>query len=282
MTDSLNVLITGGSSGIGEALAYLYARRGARLALFARRTERLEAVAKLCLERGAKEARVLTGDTTVRKDVVAAAAELEAWPSIDRAYLNAGTSFGIDKDGERGHFLECCSSGNVTAEDFSADVVEDAMRVNFVGVVYWLEPLFRRMRAQRSGTIAVTGSLAGDRALPRSAAYSASKTAVRVLVDGLRFDATRYGIRLCMIEPGFVETQDADPDRYVMPFLMPVGAAAERIFRGVEAGRRSIRFPWQAAILSRIGAMMPDFIYERWAAYALAPRRARKPPALKE
>lgn len=276
MTDPLYVLITGASSGIGEAVARAYARRGAHVALFARRRGRLDAAADACLMLGAASAKVLVGDTTIRSDVKAAAAELEeAWPRVDRAFLNAGTSFGIDKEGERAHFLECCSSGNVTAEDFSADVVEEAMRVNFVGVTYWLEPLFRRMRAARSGTIAVTGSLAADRPLPRSAAYSASKTAVRVLIDGLRFDACAFNIRLCMIEPGFVETEQAEPDRYVMPFLMRVDDAALRIVRGVEAGRRSIRFPWQAALLSRLGAMVPDFLYERWASYVLGPPRPR-------
>src|SRR5262245_20076962 len=126
MADPLHVLITGASSGIGEAVALAYAQRGAHLALFARRKARLEAVAAACMEKGAAEARVLQGDTTVRDDVKAAALAIEeAWPRVDRAFLNAGTSFSIDKEGERSHFLECCSSGNVTAEDFSADVVED-------------------------------------------------------------------------------------------------------------------------------------------------------------
>jgi NAD(P)-dependent dehydrogenase (short-subunit alcohol dehydrogenase family) len=217
---------------------------------------------------------VLPGDTTVRHDVDSAASALEAaWPHLDRAFLNAGTSFGVHRvggaaggeaDSARQHHLECCSAGSVTAADFSADVFEGVMRVNVLGVVYWLEHLFRRMRAQGRGTIAVTGSLAADRPLPRSSAYSTSKAAVRALVESLRFDACRLGIQLCLVEPGFVETTGADPARHVMPFLQPVDRASRRIVRGVEAGEATIRFPWQASLLSRLISIAPRPIYERW------------------
>jgi NADP-dependent 3-hydroxy acid dehydrogenase YdfG len=148
--------------------------------------------------------------------------------------------------------------------------------VNFVGVAYWLEPLFARMREQGHGTIAVTGSLAADRPLPRSAAYCASKTAVRALVESLRFDACRLGIKLCLIEPGFVETEEADSSRYVMPFLVPVDQAADQIVAGVEAGRPTVRFPWRASVLSRLAGLVPNAIYQRWAAHVLGASRVTK------
>src|SRR6478609_3012108 len=87
----MRVVVTGGSSGIGAEIARQYAERGARIALFARRPEKLEAVAEECRARGAAEARVLVGDTTDSARVAEASRELsEAWGGLDRAFLNAG------------------------------------------------------------------------------------------------------------------------------------------------------------------------------------------------
>jgi NAD(P)-dependent dehydrogenase (short-subunit alcohol dehydrogenase family) len=267
MTAPLHVLVTGASSGIGEALAHQYARHGARLALYARREDRLEAVARRCLDLGAGEARVLVGDVADYARVIDAAGELErAWPRVDRAFLNAGGS-GEDKrrQGTKRHHLDCCST------EFTAEMVEHVIRINYLGVVYWMEPLLRRMRQQGAGTIAVTGAMAADRGLPRSGHYSASKAALRALIDGMRADAGRYGVRLCLLEPGFVKSELTDANCFKMPFIQPTERAAARFHRGVEAGERVIRFPWQWSVLSKLGAAVPRVLYDRWARRMLPP-----------
>ncbi|HZF53054.1 MAG TPA: SDR family NAD(P)-dependent oxidoreductase [Polyangiaceae bacterium] len=256
------VLVTGASSGIGEAVAFEYARRGARLALFARGREGLEEVAARCRTLGAEEARVLVGDTTDKAAVEAAAAELAAiWPRIDRAFLNAG-GYGVrDRDGmAHARDVEWSVGG------FSAASTERVMRLNYLGVVYWLEALLPAMRRERSGTIAVTGAQAADRAHPKHGPYAASKAAVRALVDSLRPDAGRYGVRLCLIEPGCVEsgmTRASCCDE--MPFIQPTDRSAERIVRGVEGGEAVIRFPWYASAISRLAAAVPRPIFDAWA-----------------
>jgi NAD(P)-dependent dehydrogenase (short-subunit alcohol dehydrogenase family) len=259
---AMRVLVTGASSGIGEAIAHEYARRGAHLALFARGREGLDEVARRCRELGAAEARVLAGDTTDKAAVEAAAAEIMgAWPRIDRAFLNAG-GYGVrDSDGmARARDVEWSASG------FSAESTERVMRLNYLGVVYWLEQLLPVMRRERAGTIAVTGAQAADRAHPKHGPYAASKAAVRALVDSLRPDAGRYGVLVCLIEPGCVEsgmTRANCCDE--MPFIQPTDRSAERIVQGVEEGEAVIRFPWYASAVSRLAAAVPRAIFDAWA-----------------
>ncbi len=251
----LHVVITGSSSGIGAAIAREYGRRGARLALFARRRERLEEVAEECKSLGAADALVLPGDATVPADVEAAVAELlRSWTHIDRAYLNVGGSVAEVRPGTA--FVECCTSDLQTAGHFSAAMAEDIMKLNYFSALYWVEPMLAKMRAQRSGTIAITGSMAADGGLPRSSAYTASKMAVRALVDGLRYDAAKMGIHICRIEPGFVESDQTEGYGW-LPFLKSTDTAGADIVRSVEAGRAVIRYPREASLLIRLGSAMP-------------------------
>jgi NADP-dependent 3-hydroxy acid dehydrogenase YdfG len=256
-SEPLNVVITGASSGLGEALAHCYAERRARVALFARRRERLDEVAAACRARGAADARVVVGDTTDPAQVSAAVTELAAaWGRLDRAFLNAGGSGDRFKSKREEHFLQCCAGDDLTAFNFAAASAEWIVRVNYLGVVYWMEPLLRLMRAQRSGTIAVTGSLAADGNLPRSGPYTASKMALRALLDGLHHDARKLGVRLSLIECGWFISELTDA-KAKAPFVMTAAQAARRAIRGVEAGKRVIRFPFRMALLSRLGTFVP-------------------------
>ena len=154
-----SIVITGASSGIGEALALDYAAPGIALALSGRDAARLQAVAEACRAKGAT---VDAGQIDV-VDKEALAAWLtrfdEAHP-VDLLIANAGIS--IDK-------------GNSSIDDFS--IIRKTMAVNVDGVFNTVEPLIGRMMARGRGQIAVVSSLAGFIGLPYSASYNASKAA---------------------------------------------------------------------------------------------------------
>jgi NADP-dependent 3-hydroxy acid dehydrogenase YdfG len=264
----MRVVVTGGSSGIGAEIARQYATRGARVALFARRRDKLEAVAAECRERGAVETRVLVGDTTDAGRVTAAVAELTAaWDGVDRAFLNAGGYDVADAVAmQRARDVEWTAAG------FRAAAAEAVMRVNYLGVTYWLEALLPVMRRQGSGTIAVTGAQTADRGFPAHGPYAASKAAVRALCDSLRADAARFGIVLSLVEPGCVEselTQNHCCDS--MPFLQPTDKAVAKFIAGVEEGRAVVRWPVQSSLSSRLAAAVPRPLFDRWAARKLPP-----------
>jgi short-subunit dehydrogenase len=257
----LHVLVTGASSGIGAAMALAYAKRGARLALFARRRDALEAVAARCTAEGAEDALAISGDVTSREDIARAFAEIEGrWPRLDRAVLNAGMAM---TDHAARSFAECCTSEAQTAVAFDAATAELIMRTNYLGAVNFLEPVLAWMRRTGGGRIAITGSMASDGLLLRSGPYTASKAALRSLVDGLRADACALDIELTLLEPGFVQTEMTEGVTYRMPFLITAAQAAEQFVRGIEAGRERVRAPWQMSAFNSVVRLLPAALRAR-------------------
>jgi NAD(P)-dependent dehydrogenase (short-subunit alcohol dehydrogenase family) len=259
---ALRVVVTGGSSGIGAEIARQYAAGGARVAVFARRRAKLEEVAAQCRALGAADAGVLEGDTTDATRVAGAAATLtERWGGIDRAFLNAG-GYGVtdSREMQRARDVEWTTIG------FRAAAAEAVMRVNYLGVTYWLEAVLPVMRAQRAGTIAVTGAQTADRGFPAHGPYAASKAALRALCDSLRPDAARFGITLSLLEPGCVESELTENHCCdSMPFLQPTAKAVARFVAGVERGRAVVRWPAHASLSSRLAAAVPRSIFDQWA-----------------
>ncbi len=233
------VFITGASTGIGRALALALAPRGCALALTARRQKLLDELARE-VERLGGRALALACDVSDPAQVKqAVAATQQRFGRIDCAILSAGI-------------------GEPTkAEAFSAADFERLLQTNLLGVAYCLEALIPLLRQQGGGKIAALSSLAGDRGIPGSAGYCATKAALNALFDGLRGPLRPHGIELVTITPGYVLTPMTEKQER-MPFLMSAEAAAQLIVRRLERGDRVIRFPWQAAWFMRVLRVLPS------------------------
>jgi len=239
------VWLTGASSGIGEALVGPLADRGARLAISARRADRLEAIAADARRRGA-DVRVYPVDVTDREAVKGAVAAIEAdFGGIDLAILNAG-----------GH-------SPAAPVPFDGRQAVHTMTVNYLGVVYGIEAVVPGMIGRKRGYIAGMASVAGYRALPAAGAYGASKAALIHLLNSIRFDLEPYGIHVTVINPGFIKTPLTDRNRFPMPFLMPVDKAAVRIVEGLERDRKEIHFPKPLSWTLKALRVLPYPLYER-------------------
>jgi short-subunit dehydrogenase len=225
MQDPRSLLITGASSGIGEALALAYAAPGVALALSGRDAVRLEAVAAACRQRGATvQAAVL--DVT---DAAAMAGWIEAVDSavpVDLVIANAGVGAGTE-------------GGFETAEQ-----TRSVFAVNLDGVLITVLPLIPRLVARRRGQIALMSSLASFRGFPGAPTYCASKAALRIWGEGLRGDLHRHGVEVSVICPGFVISRMTARNKFRMPFLMSAERAAAIIKRGLARNRGRIAFPF--------------------------------------
>lgn len=235
--------ITGASSGIGRAVALELAHRGFVVAATARRIEALEALAR---EAEGASGRVIAhpADVTDRRQMDEVAATIEAAHGpICLAFLNAGVAPGTRAEGVR-------------IGDFRA-----SFEVNLFGLLNGLEPVWASMAGRRRGQIAVNASLAGYRGLPGAAAYGASKAAVIHLAEALRFEADDLGIRLQIVNPGFVRTPMTDRNDFPMPFLISADEAARRICDGFMQGGFEITFPRPLSLGLKLARLLPDSAY---------------------
>ncbi|WP_448528308.1 SDR family oxidoreductase [Raineya sp.] len=182
-------LITGATSGIGEATARLFAQNGLKVIICGRRKERLKAFeAEL-----SKITKVytLSFDVSQQKEVAESLNSLpDEWKNIDILVNNAGNA----------HGLEPIQSGKLSDWEAMIDI-------NLKGLLYVTQCVLPQMIEREEGHIINIGSIAGKEAYPNGNVYCASKAAVDSLTKGMRIDLNPYGIRVTQIAPGLVETE---------------------------------------------------------------------------
>ena len=147
------------------------------------------------------------------------------------------------------------------AENFSAKTARAMFDVNLGGVANGLEPVLAHMIARRSGHVAITASVAGYRGLPDAAAYSATKAGLIAMAEALAMDLVDLGVRISVINPGFVETKATSVNAFSMPFLMTPDEAARRIVDGLKRPGFEIVFPRRFALLLRLVGALPNRAY---------------------
>jgi NAD(P)-dependent dehydrogenase (short-subunit alcohol dehydrogenase family) len=234
------IWITGGGSGIGRALARSFAADGHGVAISGRRVALLTETASAYP--AAIRCHPLDVTDGAAADRVVAAIESSLGP-IDIAVLNAGIYQPMWVDG------------------FDRDGFRRTIETNLIGVGNALAPLLGRMRARGTGTIVIVASVAGYSGLPGAAAYGAAKAALINMAEALYPDARRFGIRIAIVNPGFVETPLTAGNAFKMPFLMNVDDACRRIRRGIEAGVFEIAFPTRFALLLKLARRLPYWLY---------------------
>lgn len=239
MADFRSILITGASSGLGEALALEYAAPGVTLFLSGRDAARVEAVAAECQARGAiAKGQVI--DVTDQTGMAAWIAACDAKAPLDLVIANAGVAGSGDGRG-----------GSVE------DEARHVLPVNIDGVVNTVLPALAPMRARKRGQIAIMASLASFRGFGRSPAYGASKAAVRVWGEGLRLRVAKDHVGVTVLCPGFVKSRMTEPNTFKMPFLMDSDRAARIMRRGIDANRARVTYPWQMAALVWVLTVLP-------------------------
>jgi short-subunit dehydrogenase len=241
------VLITGASSGIGQAMAVELGRRGARLGLTARRAEELLRVAEE-VGRAGGEALALPADVRDPEAMKAAAERVrERWGRVDVLIANAGMST------------------TTAGTQLNAGEAGDVISINVLGVVNSVAAVLPHMLERGAGHLVAISSLASYRGMPKSGAYSASKAAVSTFFESLRVDLRKSRVDVTVIHPGFIRTPMTANRKKKLPFLLEPGDAACRIIRAVERRARTYAFPWQLASLVRVIKHMPGRLYDRLA-----------------
>jgi len=219
------VAVTGASSGIGEATALAFARRGSRLALGARRLDRLNAVAQKCREKGSPDVSTRRLDVGRRSDATGfITSALRDHEHIDILINNAGL-------GWMGRLHE-----------MPEEKVDELIATNLAGVIATTQAVLPSMLERRRGVIINVASVVGFRAAPYSAVYSATKYAVVGLSHALRGELSGSGVKVCVVYPASTGTE----------FFAATEAPMGRQYSAAWVARlivRTARFPRRDAIV---------------------------------
>jgi NAD(P)-dependent dehydrogenase (short-subunit alcohol dehydrogenase family) len=246
-TGAKSVLITGASSGIGEALALECARRGTgSLFLCGRCGERLAAVAGACRALGA-EVHAKTLDVTDEAAVRSWVEECEAAVPVEVVFANAGVATGAETE------------ENVR-RTFATNV-GGCLNVALAAIACYRARGGKGREVRRQ--IVLTSSIAGYSPLSSCPSYSASKAAVKTWGLANRRPLAREGIRMNVVCPGFVRSRITDMNTCPMPFFMEADRAARIILDRVDRDVGLISFPWPMRLASWLLAICPWRIAER-------------------
>jgi NAD(P)-dependent dehydrogenase (short-subunit alcohol dehydrogenase family) len=225
--------VVGGSAGIGAAVARELQSRGAVVAISARRSGQLDEVS-------AGTMLAVAADVTDPTSLMAAASRIrdELGP-IDLAVLSAG------------YWKQ------MTTTVWDTETFDRHVEVNLIGMSNAIAAVLPQMLDRRRGVIAGISSVAGYRGLAGSAAYGATKAAQINLLESLRIQVARRGVRVVTICPGFVSTELTAGNDFPMPFIIEADEAGRAICDGLERGRTEIVFPVRMALLMKAARLVP-------------------------
>lgn len=251
------VLITGASAGIGAALAEQMVREGAKVAIAARRLDRLETLATHLnsLGEGSELAIPIACDVTDPESLDRCVAYIiEQWGQLDVVVANAG--FGVTG----------------TIEKLSIADYQRQFDTNIFGVINTLKSALPQLSAQH-GRAVIVGSVNGYVALAANSAYAMSKFAVRALAQSLWVEWQSRGVSLTLIEPGFVDSEIRKvnnkgvyrahaKDPVPAWLMMPAPKAAKQISRAIFKRRREVVITGHGKVIVWLARHFPGLIYQ--------------------
>ena len=234
------IWITGGSTGIGKAVAIKFASKGWNVAISARRENLLKEISD-------KNENIhgFPLDVTDRSKCKEVFKKIrDEFQSIDICFFSTGT---WNPKKER---------------DIDVEQIEDVFKVNFFGTLNTIKAVEEYFKNKREGIITIVSSIAGYRGLPNSTGYGPSKSALNNLAESLYFDFKRSNVRVCLVSPGFIKTPMTDKNDFKMPFLKTTEYAANKIYDGlINKNVFEIHFPKSLTIILKILSFLPSKVY---------------------
>ena len=237
-----NILITGASSGIGQALAVYYAQNGVQnLFICGRNAERLSETVKNCEQYGARVYSKII-NVTNKEEMNNWINECEKTPPLHLVIANAGVA---------------------TLSEIP-DNVYNTFTTNIFGVLHTVIPTVEiyKQRKDKQKAIAIISSIAGYHGLPSCPSYSASKACVKAWGEALRGDLLQYNIKVSTICPGFVRSRITDKNTCPMPFFWETEKAAKIIATRINKNVGLIAFPWPVRFSAWFMSILPNRVSE--------------------
>ena len=234
------IWITGGSTGIGKSLAIKFANEGWNVAISARREELLSQLSEKYENISSFPLDVT--DKIKCKEIFNQIKN--KYESVDICFFSTGT-WNPKKE-----------------KDIDVEQIENVFKVNFFGTLNTVKAVEEYFKSKKDGIITIVSSIAGYKGLPNSTGYGPSKSALNNLAESLYFDFQRFGVRICLVSPGFIKTPMTDKNNFKMPFLKTPEYAAEKIYNGlIKQNVFEIHFPKSLTLILKFLNLLPNKIY---------------------
>ena len=234
------IWITGGSTGIGKALAVKFASKGWNVAISARRENLLKEISD-----NNENIHGFPLDVTDKKRCKEVFEQIRnKFQSVDVCFFSTGT-WNPKKE-----------------KDIDVEQIEDVFKVNFFGTLNSIKAVEEYFKNKKEGIITIVSSIAGYRGLPNSTGYGPSKSALNNLAESLYFDFKRSNVRVCLVSPGFIKTPMTDKNDFKMPFLKTPEYSADKIYDGlIKSNKFEIHFPKSLTLVLKFFKIIPDRFY---------------------
>ena len=234
------IWITGGSTGIGKALAVKFASKGWNVAISARRENLLKEISD-----NNENIYGFPLDVTDKKRCKEVFEQIRnKFQSVDVCFFSTGT-WNPKKE-----------------KDIDVEQIEDVFKVNFFGTLNSIKAVEEYFKNKKEGIITIVSSIAGYRGLPNSTGYGPSKSALNNLAESLYFDFKRSNVRVCLVSPGFIKTPMTDQNDFKMPMIQSVEFAADKIYDGlINQNNFEIHFPKELTLTLKLFGLLPSKIY---------------------
>jgi short-subunit dehydrogenase len=229
------VLITGATSGIGEALVAQYSDHNHTVIACGRQAEKLS---MLCQNNQASA--TLQFDITNEDQIKDAAAKVS---ELDIVIFNAGDCLYID---------------DVMA--FDASLFAKIINTNLTSLGYLVKHFLPKIN--KGGQLVFISSIASQLPFPKTEAYGASKAGVDYFANCIRLDLISHDINVTLVHPGFIKTPLTDKNDFPMPFILTADEAATRIYQGVEARKNYLHFPKRLSLLLKLFRLLPNKVWQ--------------------
>ena len=234
------IWITGGSTGIGKALAIKFSNKGWNVAISARRENLLKEISD-----NHENIHGFPLDVTDKAKCKEVFEKIKnKFHNVDICFFSTGT-WNPKKE-----------------KDIDVEQIEDVFKINFFGTLNSIKAVEEYYKNKKEGIITIVSSIAGYRGLPNSTGYGPSKSALNNLAESLYFDFKRFNVRICLVSPGFIKTPMTDKNNFKMPFLKTTEYAAEKIYDGlINKNVFEIHFPKSLTLILKVLSFLPSKIY---------------------
>ena len=234
------IWITGGGTGIGKAVAIKFANQGWNVAISGRREN-------------------------ILKEVEGINPNIKSFPLDVNDKGKCFENMNNIKD-EFGDIDVCFFSTGTwdpkKEKEIDVEQIENVFKVNFFGTLNCIKSVENHFRNRKNGIITIVSSIAGYKGLPNSTGYGPSKAALNNLAESLYFDFGRYGVRVCLVSPGFIKTPMTDKNDFKMPFLKTPEYSADKIYNGlINSNKFEIHFPKSLTLILKFFKIIPDRLY---------------------